>query len=591
MLTFGARFRVGVQLGCLSTVALALTGCPLSDDYYVDHGVRSPGTGGSLGVGTAGSQAGEAGSTGATPAVAATGGAGTGGAYPGGMAGAQASDAGGEGNATGTGGGGDTAGVGGSTGGTDMGGADTGGTSTGGTGTGGMFTGGTSTGGKSTGGAATGGNATGGTNTGGRAAGGVGVASGGRATGGNGTGGASCSPATCSGTCCGTACVNLASDPAHCGSCTTVCNVGRTCGASKCMGGWVPMAQPPSGFVGRQKAAYTTFNDKLFVFGGQDAAGNALGDAAIYDPATNTWTLVTAIANAPSPRRLATAVWTGTQILVVGGRSGTTGSGLLNGASYDPIAGQWSPVANELVGRVGPVGGASSSQAAFWQGWGATGTNQVSGAERYTVSSDSWQAAPGGTSAPAALQDPAWAFTGSYLYVFGGLAGTNPTNQAWSYTLSTNSWSPLTGTGTPPARSGSFGAWDTHSFFVWGGRDSTAARNDGWYYYGGTWTTMGGTGAPTARSAPHRQTGWAFVIEAGNIAFVGGLDTNGNPLTDGSRYYNTPTSGGATWNAITAWLSAEQHLWGVAAYARGEILIWGGANGSQVTTTGDRWAP
>jgi hypothetical protein len=435
----------------------------------------------------------------------------------------------------------------------------------------------------------TGGANPGGSNTGGAAAGGA--ATGGAPSGGTGTGGASCTAATCSGTCCDTACVNLASDPAHCGSCTTVCNVGRTCGTGKCAGGWLPMAPPPAGFVARQKAAYTTFNDKLFVFGGADANNVALGDAAIYDPATNTWTLVTA-PNAPSPRWGATAVWTGAQILVFGGRSIGTAPALADGASYDPAAAQWSAMNSDSVGHTFPVGGASSSRAVFWGGWGATATTLVGSAERYDISGNSWQAAPSASPAPGAVQDPAWAFTGTNLYLVGGLVGgTTRTTSASSYSLTSNTWTALAAAPTGFSRSGSFGAWDTHSFFAWAGRDGTGARNDGYYYYGGTWSTMGGTGAPTARYASHRQTGWAFVIDAGNIVFLGGLDTYGNPLTDGSRYYSTPTSGGPNWISITGWLSGEQHLWAVAGYAGGEVLVWGGIDGTQVTATGDRWAP
>jgi N-acetylneuraminic acid mutarotase len=351
------------------------------------------------------------------------------------------------------------------------------------------------------------------------------------------------------------------------------------------------MAPPPAGFVARERAAYTAFNNKLFVFGGADVNNVALGDAAIYDPATNTWTLVTGLANAPSPRWGATAVWTGTDILVYGGRATTSGAAIANGASYDPATDEWSPIAPGSVGHVHPVGGASSSQAVFWGGWGATTATLVGTAERYTVATNSWQAAPTASPAPGAVQDPAWAFTGTVLYLFGGLiGGTTRTNLASSYSLTTNTWTALPATGTT-ARSGSFGAWDTHAFFVWGGRDATAARNDGWYYYGGAWTPMGGTGTRTARSASHRQTGWAFVLEAGNIVFLGGFDTNSTALTDGALYIFTPTSGSATWTAIAAWPSTEQHLWAVAAYAGGEILVWGGINAGQATATGDRWAP
>jgi hypothetical protein len=588
----------GLRLARLAGAALTLNGCALSDDYFVDpnFGAGRPVIASGNAGGTAGGQAGR-------PASAGTA---SGGVPTGGTAGGKPAAAGGGADSGGSAMGGTSAGstaTGGTeTGGIATGGANSGGSASGGTETGGIATGGTDSGGSASGGTETGGMATGGANSGGSAPGGtstggastagggtVGTSAGGTAGGAGGT--PTCTKATCSGQCCGTACVNVASDPANCGACGTTCNVGRTCSTSKCAGGWIPMAPPPAGFAGRERAAYTTFNNKLFVFGGANASGTALGDAAIYDPATNTWTLVTAIANAPSPRWGATAVWTGTEILVYGGRATTSGAALMSGASYDPATGQWSPIATGSVGHVHPVGGASSSQAVFWGGWGATTATLVGTAERYTVAANSWQAASTTPSSPGALQDPAWAFTGTDLYLWGGLSGgITRTNQAWSYSLTTNSWTSLTATGTT-ARSGAFGAWDTHSFFAWAGRSTTGATNTGWYYYGGVWTAMGGTGAPTARYAMHRQAGWTFVLEAGNIVFLGGFDTNGNPLTDGSRYYSTPTSGGATWNAITDWNSGEQHLWGVAAYAGGEVIVWGGINGTAVTATGDRWAP
>ena len=347
------------------------------------------------------------------------------------------------------------------------------------------------------------------------------------------------------------------------------------------------MSPAPSGFVGREKAAYTTIDDKLFVFGGQDAAGNALGDAALYDPARDTWTLVTAIANAPSPRRLATAVSAGDRILVVGGRSEYDGLGFVDGASFDPSTGEWSTIADAPVGRVGAIGAASSSHAVFWQGWAGTGTSLLQGAERYSVETDSWEAATSAPYAPTTLDHAAWASAGASLYLFGANGGTA---EAWSFGLTTNSWTMLPTDGTT-ARSGSFGAWDGYSFFAWGGRDATGAADDGWYYYGGFWAAMGGTGRPTARSVSHRETGWALVIDAGDIVFLGGFDTAGTALMDGGRFHGSPTSGAATWTSISEWPSGEQHLWGVAASAGGEVLVWGGRDGLDVTATGDRWAP
>lgn len=350
------------------------------------------------------------------------------------------------------------------------------------------------------------------------------------------------------------------------------------------------MASPPPGFSGRLRAGFVTFNDKLFIFGG----GNnnvALGDAAIYDPATDSWSLVVDMTNAPSARWGATLLWTGREILVYGGRATLSGPALTSGASFDPATGLWSPIASGLVGHVLAIGGATASQAFIWGGWGATtGSTLVGTAERYTTDTAAWAAASTTSGAPGTLQDPAWTVTETGLLLWGGLSWGNATNQFWSYDLLGNSWTSLGAFGTT-ARSGAFGVWDSRSFVVWAGRGTAGVSNTGWIYDGGLWTAMDSANAPTARYAAFRETGWAFAVGVGNIVFLGGRDSTGKVLSDGGMYGSSPPSGSATWNAIANWNSGEQHLWAVAAYAGGEVLIWGGNNGTADTATGERWAP
>jgi hypothetical protein len=77
-------------------------------------------------------------------------------------------------------------------------------------------------------------------------------------------------------------------------------------------------------------------------------ASPALGDGAAYDPATDTWRTLPA---APLGARFgAVAVWTGSEMLVVGGDSGLVSDGGIDfrhdGAAYDPAANTWRTIAD-----------------------------------------------------------------------------------------------------------------------------------------------------------------------------------------------------------------------------------------------------
>lgn len=441
--------------------------------------------------------------------------------------------------------------------------------------------------GVSAGRSSTGGSSTAGSSTGDSGSGGTGVA---------GTSGiATCGTVQCSDTdtCCNSVCVDLSSDPSNCGACTTLCANGQACVSGICTSGWSRIATAPSSFVAREMPAYVGFGQKLFIFGGADINGNPLGDGAIYDATTNRWTLVSINGNAPSPRRLATAVWTGSLIVVCGGRVGSTDTGVIGCASYDPTLDQWSAVTNEIASRVAPVGVASASQAAFWGGWG-TASTWLSGAERIDMTTNAWQATTGD---PGALDSPAWAFTGQYLLVFGGrLNGTTKLNGAGSYDLSSNSWTAVTavtGTAVVSARWGAFGVWDGSAFTVWGGRDETSAKNDGQTNSAGHWTLIPylSGAAPSARWAPYRQTGWAFARTTGDLLIIGGQDINGNCLGDGARVVLGSGLTANSWTPIPRWNVTEDHQWGAAAYIGGALVVWGGRTGTDLSSSGDRWSP
>jgi hypothetical protein len=98
----------------------------------------------------------------------------------------------------------------------------------------------------------------------------------------------------------------------------------------------------PAGPLGdRTEVASAWTGQELIVWGGlgwtSDDAEMSLGDGAAFDPATSTWR---PLPPAPGPARAgAVAVWTGDEVLIVGGRDDGT---ILNDAvAYDPEEDTW----------------------------------------------------------------------------------------------------------------------------------------------------------------------------------------------------------------------------------------------------------
>jgi hypothetical protein len=81
---------------------------------------------------------------------------------------------------------------------------------------------------------------------------------------------------------------------------------------------------------------------RMIVWGGQDL-GNYAGTGAAYDPTTDAWRS-TSTAGAPSARTVHTAVWTGSRMIVWGGYDGN--SDVNTGAAYEPTfpTDTWTPI-------------------------------------------------------------------------------------------------------------------------------------------------------------------------------------------------------------------------------------------------------
>jgi probable HAF family extracellular repeat protein len=108
---------------------------------------------------------------------------------------------------------------------------------------------------------------------------------------------------------------------------------------------WVELPQAP---VVHSRPAVSAVGGKLYVAGGNDANGAALGWLDVYDPATNTWATR---APMPTARVAAAAASSGGKLYVAGGRNGTTYVNALE--VYNPLTNAWAKKTGMPAPRAG----------------------------------------------------------------------------------------------------------------------------------------------------------------------------------------------------------------------------------------------
>ncbi len=369
--------------------------------------------------------------------------------------------------------------------------------------------------------------------------------------------------------------------------CNETCNAPRPC-AMMCQDGWITTSTPPGGFSPREKAAYTSIGSQLFIWGGVNESGTALNSGALYDPRTDEWTLIASDANTPSPRSLATAVWTGSVIVVWGGLDPASMEPLADGAVYDPVLDAWSPMSPGPTARAATVGAPVAQRVVFFGGQGAASA-PLGGLDAYDLERDVWE--PGMENSPPPVADPAAAGGTLTFWTHGGRTDMNTgVSDSNYYSMSTERW--VGSESLAPGRWGSFSVF-TVAFFVWGGRDLNDLFNDGASHAPGglDWDAMSSRGAPSARFATERESGWTFVMDAESndpkMVVIGGLVAPSDYLKDGGIYETDRDN----WKPIPAWPSQASHAFGAAGIAAGELIVWGGRDGSTITNQGVRFLP
>ncbi|ANM31051.1 hypothetical protein ABI59_17920 [Acidobacteria bacterium Mor1] len=350
---------------------------------------------------------------------------------------------------------------------------------------------------------------------------------------------------------------------------------------------WSPMSQAGAPNGRRSHAAVWT-GSEMIVWGGVQTNGgpSTLQTGGRYDPVSDSWT-PTSLTDAPPASQGATAVWTGSEMIVWGGSEGLfSGDALRSGGRYDPVSDSWT--ATNLDGaplaRTGHSAVWSGDEMIIFAGISAGGTGG-----RYDPQSDSWTA----TSLPnffGTRYNHAAFWTGSEMIIWGGDGGSGTSDERGDgelYDPQTDSWSPVSALDAPTPRTQAGAVWTGEQLIVWGGRHS--GRD---YVTGGRYDLASDSWTPTHVSdAPALRQDHAAVWTGNELIVWGGIAPGrllyqAAPLADGARYDPlvdtwTPTS---VAGAPTARYGHE------AVWTGSEMVLWGGIDSAH-TDTGARYDP
>ncbi|HEV8199310.1 MAG TPA: hypothetical protein VGS03_04750 [Candidatus Polarisedimenticolia bacterium] len=338
---------------------------------------------------------------------------------------------------------------------------------------------------------------------------------------------------------------------------------------------WTGASGSPPAARTEQTAVWT--GSEMIVWGGRGAT--ELKTGGLYDPLTNSWRPTSQVA-APAARWGHTAVWTGTEMIVWGGN--INGTIFVSGGRYDPVADAWT--ATSLVG-------APSSRyehRAVWTGsemivWGGRLSGVLNTGARYNPATDSWS--PTSTAgAPTVGLRHVQVWTGTEMIVWGGAY----TSEGGVYDPATDSWRPTAMLNAPSPRDQFAGVWAGTEMVVWGGDNGITPGGGRYDPATDTWRPTAASGAPPNRLDP------TMVWTGSRVILWGGRDWSTLPPTQalvntGALY--DPVADAWTMTPLMGAPSARaQHS---AVWTGDRMIVWGGGSntGGRYDPVANAWSP
>lgn len=229
---------------------------------------------------------------------------------------------------------------------------------------------------------------------------------------------------------------------------------------------------------------------KMIVWGGRSFAGY-LSDGGVYDPVANQWTALS-LPGAPAARHSATTVFGNNTMIVWGGEAsfGVVNSGGRLSVDANGVPQQWQGVSTVNAPS------ARNGHSAVWTGskmivWGGrNGSTFFGDGAIYDPSADAWTPLPF-TNSPSARSGHCALWSGTEMLVFFGEDGSGALSSGSAYDPSSNTWRSLSSGGGPIARSDAEAVWSGSELIVFGGAASGQLLGDvqrldprpAWYFY------------------------------------------------------------------------------------------------------------
>jgi N-acetylneuraminic acid mutarotase len=324
-------------------------------------------------------------------------------------------------------------------------------------------------------------------------------------------------------------------------------------------------------------------NTKMLVWGGNLSGQNWTDTGAQYDPSADTWFPTSLAANVPTGRDRHSAVWTGTEMVIWGGRSSFQSAVLRTGARYNPVTDLWTPTSVQSAvpaARKWHTGIWTGAEFIVWGGYDKNTPGSLASGGRYDPATDSWT--PTSTiGAPAARWNHTAVWSGVQMIVWGGQTTTSSSNVLGTgsrYDPQSNAWSPTTSVGAPSARARQGAVWSGARMLVWGGGPRSGGRYDP---VTDAWQPMNNINSPAGFTG-------ATAIWTGSLMIVWGADES--DTNTGGRYDPIADTWQPTSVAAGVPIARRNNS---AVWTGSRMIVWGGGVSSlaQPTNTGGVYDP
>ena len=273
--------------------------------------------------------------------------------------------------------------------------------------------------------------------------------------------------------------------------------------------GWTELPPPPDVRTG---AAQVWTGSQLVVWGGYTDSDetNVVASGFVFDGAELTWRPT---APAPlEPRGLTGFGWTGSELLVWGGWSGTYGyefaEGFFDdGAAYDPVSDSWRRLPPAPIDARAPLSVWTGREMLVW-GTALRVEDRPRDGAAYDPATDSWRTI---AEAPIELTDATAVWTGTEMIVFGaalhgGNVSETPTAIGAAYDPAADTWRQLPESDIDP--NANTASWLEDRLIAWDYSSHTSAYSPS----SDAWESLRGPPVDACEDVPASVTADGFVF-------------------------------------------------------------------------------